>query len=865
CLPLPSLPVFCGASDLELRLFDDPAVGASRSLNRPQIIAQASRIADLLRETDVSYLNLRDEADSVLHDRLEPLELHAQVLQYNPAAFEYVTPGLVKGKNSGGAVFERKPSESSAPLIGQFQRETRSNRNQQTDVVANDMPKSSSKKPKIKKKADDTGSSVLPDPSDLQDAIIGNFRELLEDFCSRAQIPTDDRDEMEWLSLPVNDVRMLVNEIMSVRAKRLLHLVPVDILVKLLRVLDHQIHRAEGLSIDECEHQDSDVFSLVFCALESIHASLAIMAHNDMPKQLYHEEIIERILEFSRHQITDVMSAYDPSYRALHKPSENGAVEDDDDEEPDAELGSASKKRRSTKTAKAKKSALNKVSGAVNAILQKLCTILGLLKDLLLIEKLSDSCVLQLLKTSFTTFLVDNIQLLQLKAIGLLTGLLWKLPVSKRALRAYHLPDEEQRQIQMITALLIQLVHSSANLPEALKQTSIGSPILEVSVDAGYLTKCHESVQDTCCHFWTRVLQRLASVKTQEASELKLMIENLVTDLLTTLNLPEYPAAAPILEVLCVLLLQNAGLKSKDTSVRAMAIDLLGTIAARLKHDALLNRKDKFWISEELLSGDDTDRSYPKGACSICFDGKEEKVLYRCQGCQRFFHSDCMGVREQEGPNRSWYCQFCMCKKQLLVLQSYCESQYKDDEKPKRGRSESSKSSDPITKVEIVQQMLLNHLQDAASADDAHLFVRWCYLCLWYKDGPKSQQNFKYYVSRLRSKAIVRDSGTVSSLFLRDSVKKIALALGQNNSFSRGFDKILYLLLVSLRENSPVIRAKALRAVSIIVEVDPEVLGDKRVQVAVEGRFCDSAISVREAALELVGRHIASHPDVSLK
>lgn len=53
--------------------------------------------------------------------------------------------------------------------------------------------------------------------------------------------------------------------------------------------------------------------------------------------------------------------------------------------------------------------------------------------------------------------------------------------------------------------------------------------------------------------------------------------------------------------------------------------------------------------------------------------------------------------------------------------------------------------------------------------------------------------------------------------------------------------------------------------VSIIVEADPEVLCDKRVQLAVEGRFCDSAISVREAALELVGRHIASHPDVGLK
>ncbi|XWS40976.1 hypothetical protein CRYUN_Cryun17cG0041500 [Craigia yunnanensis] len=815
--------------------------------------------------------------DSVIH--LHRFNISALIVHCISSSLS----GLVKEQVSGGTVYERKPSESSVPLIGQFQREISSTPNQQTDV-ANDAPKSSSRKPKVKKKAaDDVRSSVRPDPAELQDAIIGNFCEMLEDFCGRAQIPSDDRDEMEWLSLPVNDVRMLVNEIMSIRAKRLLHLVPVDILVKLLRVLDHQIHRAEGLSVDECERQDSDVFSNVFCALESIHASLAVMAHNDMPKQLYHEEIIERILEFSRHQIMDVMSAYDPSYRALHKPSENGAVEDDEDEEPDAELGSASKKRRSTKSVKAKKSALNKVSGAVNAILQKLCTILGLLKDLLLIEKLSDSCVLQLLKTSFTTFLVDNIQLLQLKAIGLITGifysytqhrtyvidemvqLLWKLPFSKRALRAYHLPDEEQRQIQMVTALLIQLVHSSTNLPEALKQTSSGRPILEVSVDASYLTKCHESVQDTCCHFWTRVLQRLASVKTQDASELKVMIENLVTDLLTTLNLPEYPAAAPTLEVLCVLLLQNAGLKSKDISARAMAIDLLGTIAARLKHDALLRRKDKFWISEELLSGDNVDRSYPKGACSICLDGKVEKVLYRCQGCQRFFHADCIGVREQEVPNRSWYCQFCVCKKQLLALRSYCESQYKGDENKKHGRSKRSESSDPITKVEIVQQMLLNYLQDAASTDDVHLFVRWCYLCLWFKDDPKSQHNIKYYVARLRSKAIVRDSGTVSSLFVRDSVKKIALALRQNNSFSRGFDKILYLLLASLRENSPVIRAKALRAVSIIVEADPEVLGDKRVQVAVEGRFCDSAISVREAALELVGRHIASHPDVGLK
>uniref|UniRef100_A0A2P2MDE2 Nipped-B-like protein isoform X1 n=1 Tax=Rhizophora mucronata TaxID=61149 RepID=A0A2P2MDE2_RHIMU len=489
---------------------------------------------------------------------------------------------------------------------------------------------------------------------------------------------------------------------------------------------------------------DLDVASSVLCALESIHVALAVMAHNNMPKQLYKEEIIERILEFSKHQITGVMSAYDPSYRALHKPTENWAPEGDEDEEPEVHYGSASKKRRTLKGVKVKKSALNKVSGAVNTIQQKLCTILGLLKDLLLVEKLSDSCILQLLKTSFTTLLVDNIQLLQLKAIGLISGifysytehrtyvidemvqLLWKLPYSKRAQRTYLLPDEEQRQIQMVTALLIQLVHNSANLPEALRQASSGSHILEISMDASYLTKCHEAITETCCLFWTRVLQRLATVKNQDASEVKVMIDNLVTDLLITLNLPEYPASAPILEVLCVLLLQNAGLKSKDTSARSMAIDILGTIAARLKQEAVICSNNKFWMSQELTTGDNIGPSYPKDSCCVCLNGKVEKILFMCQGCHRLFHADCMGLREHETLKRSCHCQICLCKRQLLVLQSYCQSQSRDEQNQNNIQSKKIfEASDPITKVEVVQQVLLNYLQEAVSADDVNLFVRW--------------------------------------------------------------------------------------------------------------------------------------------
>eukprot|EP00256_Glycine_max_P058781 XP_014627015.1 sister chromatid cohesion protein SCC2 [Glycine max] len=872
CLPLPSLPVFCGASDQDLRLVDSPA-----RLNRVDVLAQSAKIAELLRHTDVSYLNLRDEAKGVPYIYVEPLELHDEVLRCNPEAFEYSTAGHVKEQISGSAaVPEKRQSESSFPIQSQTQKDYNAIHSRQLDNFStNDISSLSSKKLKVKKKGGD-GISLAPDSAELQGTYIERFREFLEDLCNNAEFHSDDRDEAEWLPLPLTDLRLLVNEITSIREKKLLHLVPVEVLVRLLKVLDHQIHRAEGLSIEECDNSDSELVSSVLIALESIHAALAVMAHTDMPKQLYNEEIIERILEFSRRQIMDVMCACDPSYRALHRPSENTAFEVDDYEDNDAEFGSASKKRRTSKTSKLKKSASSRLSTAVNTILQKLCTVLGLLKDLLLIERLSDSCILQLVKTSITTFLVDNIQLLQLKAISLLSAifylytqhrnyvidevvqLLWKLPYSKRALRSYHVREEEQRQIQMVTALLIQLIHCSANLPDALRMASNGNAVLEASVDVSYPIKCHEAATESCCLFWSRVLQRFASVKTHDASELKSIIENLVTDLLTTLNLPEYPASAPILEVLCVLLLQNAGPKSKDVSARSLAIDILGTIAARLKRDALVCSQENFWILQDLLSQDAAAQHHPKDTCCVCLGGRVEN-LFICHGCQRLFHADCLGIKEHEVSSRKWSCQTCICHKQLLVLQSCCNSQQKNDVKKNHD------TDSEVSKQEIVQQLLLNYLQDVTSADDLHLFICWFYLCLWYKDDSNCQQKSSYYLARMKSKIIVRDSSTVSSILTRDSVKKITSALGQNSSFCRGFDKILHTLLASLRENSPVIRAKALKAVSIIVEADPEVLGDKRVQSAVEGRFCDSAISVREAALELVGRHIASHPGVGFK
>ncbi|KAK6117427.1 hypothetical protein DH2020_048836 [Rehmannia glutinosa] len=910
CLPLPSLPVFCGALDQELRIFEDGGGGSRWNSSRGDV---SGKIADLLRNADVSYLNLKDDENLLPSGSVGNFSLCNDVLRHDPEAFEYVTPGPAKESVYSGNLTESKPSEQSMPTTTQVPSHSLGTKIYQQDHNVNNDIISSSRKPKVKKRRkDDLSSATCLDPRERQ----GHMWQS-RNFC-------DDRDEAEWVPLSHADLKTLLNEIMSIRSKNVLHMVPVDILSRTLKVLDHQIHRAEGLSIDDSENVslhslssrtgihanleqrfefdinvrsnfsvegrvssknmllvlglyvvtsielqkqntltercelDDDAVSSIYCSLESIHAALAIMAHDGMPKQLYKEENIERILEFSRHQILDVMFACDPAYRTLHKPNHNGALDARNfallvmaecplsslinffpKDEEDEEFGILAQlvRKENFKSVKHKKSTRNRMSDTVNVILQKLCTILNFLKQLLSIERLSDSCILQLVRTSLQTLLVDNIQLLQLKAISVIGGIyytytqhrpymmdetlqiLLKLPLSKRVPRTYHLPDEEQRQIQLVTALLIQMIHYSANLPEVLRQTS-GNPSLDMSIDADYPSKCHEAVTESCCLFWSRVLQRYTSIKNQDASELKAIMENIV---------------------LCVTT-SECWAEIKDTAARTMAIDLLGTIAARLKHDAVLCRKEKFWIVQVLMNSDSVGPSYPRDVCSICLDSTAERSVCVCQGCDKQFHVDCLKGSVQDAPELD--CDICLCEKQLLVLKTYCESQNKDDQKQSRSDSrKSSRATCRITKQEIVQQMLLNYLQDTGSADELHLL----------------RDEVFYFLARMKSRAILRDSCSFSSFLSRDSVKKITLALGQNSSFARGFDKILQVLLASLRENTPGIRAKALRAVSIIVEADPEVLGDKLVQTAVEGRFCDTAISVREAALELVGRHIASH------
>ncbi|KAH9298518.1 hypothetical protein KI387_030200, partial [Taxus chinensis] len=824
---------------------------------------------------------MRNEEGLVSSD---PTSLVTAVLNHDPNAFNCKTPGNDKQRglqHSSLDISSEQNKHSEIPLTNNHKMPTAN-----YQVISMDMqaPLSATKSRLRKIVANggkDSGQNMLGTVDVKRDTGVGNLCKILDGLFERTEIPGE-VDGEEYSCIPFLNIKVIEEEVMAADSRKTLNLVPVGKIVKLLDVLNHYIHQSCDKALGDEHDVESDNYLSIMSALEAVQLSLTIMTHPNMPKQVYKEEIIDTMVNLSRHQIVHtVFIAFDPSYWMIHK----GGITDGgygiEEENVNLQIKSGKKGHYRNKGWNVRKAASAKVSTAVSNVLYKLCSILGLFKDLLSIERLLDNSVLQLIKTCLATFTVENIQLLQLKAIGVTCAvfnsypehrtiimdeiilLLLKLPSSKRNLRAYHLPDEEQKQIQMTTALVLQLVQCSVTLPQPIKSGLAVNAACGGGADDCDPSKCFDPAIESCRYFWGNVFQYLSVPKSQDLSEIKIIIENLAIDLLTTINVPEYPAASLLVQILCVLLLGNAGLKSKDVIVRGIAIDLLGNIAARLKHDSVACSNDRHWILQELHE-EELEDVVPQETCVVCRGQRAANFMVVCDGCQRWFHGECIGASGYDVISRGWVCYCCMCRRQLASLHSNFHVQGEKVKEDSAGHT-TNKHSTPIKGVDVIEQIILNYLQEVGSTDNLATYACQFYLCQWYKDDRNALQMVPFYHGRWNSKVHTMEFGIASAGLSRGVITRISTALVQQSALARGFDKILDRLLASLQESSPTLRAKALRAVSTIVEADPGVLGDTHVRCAVEGRFLDSAISVREAAMELVGRHIVSRPDVAMK
>ncbi|KAM4745291.1 nipped-B-like protein A isoform 3-T3 [Anableps anableps] len=640
-------------------------------------------------------------------------------------------------------------------------------------------------------------------------ASIDNILENLEDvdFTTMA----DDDEIPQELLLGKHQLNELGSESAKIKAMGITSKIPSDKLVKLLNILEKNIQ--DGAKLSTLLNHDHDaeseerlwrdlIMERVTKSADACLTALNIMTSTHMPKAVYIEDVIERVLQYTKFHLQNTLyPQYDPVYRV--DPHGGGML-------------SSKAKRAKCSTHKQR---------VIVMLYNKVCDIVSNISELLEIQLLTDTTILQVSSMGITPFFVENVSELQLCAIKLVTAVfsryekhrqlileeiftsLARLPTSKRSLRNFRLnssdQDGEPMYIQMVTALVLQLIQCVVHLPS---DKDVFEEYDKVDQDV-LITNSYETAMRTAQNFLSVFLKKCGSKQGEE--DYRPLFENFVQDLLSTVNKPEWPAAELLLSLLGRLLVHQFSNKQTEMALRVASLDYLGTVAARLRKDAVTSKMDQRSI---------------------------DRIL-------------------QESPGTD--------------------------------------------ETQQLQKALLDYLEENAETDPSLVFARKFYIAQWFRDAtteaeksmrnqnPKDEDSSDgpQHAKELETTGEIMQRAEKRKKFLRNIIKTtpahfatlkmnsdtvdyedsclIVRYLASMRPFAQSFDIYLTQILRVLGESAIAVRTKAMKCLSEVVAVDPSILARSDMQRGVHGRLMDNSTSVREAAVELLGKFVLSRPQLT--
>ena len=293
-----------------------------------------------------------------------------------------------------------------------------------------------------------------------------------------------------------------------------------------------------------------------------------------------------------------IYPSFDPVYREISK-SKTGYV------------GSMKKKRSYGHQVRDKN---------ILALYNKVTEMTSMLAELVKVQLLTDTSILHISTMGVAPFFVESIPEMQLAALKLVTNVFSKyekhrklllddilasiarLPSSKRSLRTYRLNSDTH--IQMLTALVLQLIQCVVTLPKklAIKDKDGKTPIIKSKtngeqedaeeeevggeVDRDVLINNKYSMAMATAHQFLTVFLKKCATKSEDI-DYRPLFENFVQDLLTTVNTPEWPSAELLLSLLGRVLRDKFSNRSTEMTLRLSSLEYLGVVTSRLRKDAV--------------------------------------------------------------------------------------------------------------------------------------------------------------------------------------------------------------------------------------------------------------------------------------
>ncbi|XP_016412088.1 nipped-B-like protein B isoform X4 [Sinocyclocheilus rhinocerous] len=638
---------------------------------------------------------------------------------------------------------------------------------------------------------------------------VDNILENLEDV----DLTSLDDDEIpQELLLGKHQLSELNSESAKIKAMGIMHKIPSDKMVKVQSILEKNIQDGAKLSTFMNHDNDRDdeerlwrdlIMERVTKSADACLMALNIMTSARMPKAVYIEDVIERVVQYAKFHLQNTLyPQYDPVYRV--DPHGGGTL-------------SSKAKRAKCSTHKQRVAVM---------LYNKVCDIISNLSELLEIQLLTDTTILQVSSLGITPFFVENVSELQLCAIKLVTAVfsryekhrqlileeiftsLARLPTSKRNLRNFRLNssdmDGEPMYIQMVTALVLQLIQCVVHLPSDKDSDDYNDRKVDQDV---LITNSYETAMRTAQNFLSVFLKKCGSKQGED--DYRPLFENFVQDLLSTVNKPDWPAAELLLSLLGRLLVHQFSNKQTEMALRVASLDYLGTVAARLRKDAVTSKMDQRSINRILgeSSGGDEIQQLQKALLGYMDENVETdpSLLF----ARKFYIAQ-------------WFRDTSTETEKAMKSQSQRDDDSSDG--PHHAR-------DVETTSEILQK-----------AEARKKFLR---------------SVIKTSASKFRSLRINSDTVNYEDSCL------IVRYLASMRPFAQSFDIYLTQILRVLGESAIAVRTKAMKCLSEVVAVDPSILARSDMQRGVHGRLMDNSTSVREAAVELLGRFVLSRPQLT--
>ncbi|XP_015608348.1 nipped-B-like protein B [Cephus cinctus] len=693
---------------------------------------------------------------------------------------------------------------------------------------------------------------------------IDTIFENTEDVATVAELE-DDGDVPPEMLIPKYQLQDLCTEAAKLKALGAMESIPPERLVRLLNILEKNIR--DGARVSPLADPDDDVdesrlwmqlaMERVQRAVDASLISLHIMTSRNMPKTVYLEDVIDRIVLFMKFQLQNtIYPSFDPVYKV------------DSKNKTENYNSSGRKKRGHTKEVREK---------SILQVYNKMHELVGLLAELLSIQVLTDTSVLHASTLGVAPFFVESVSDLQLSALKLVTVIFTKyekhrrlllddilasiarLPSSKRSLRTYRLNSEDH--IQMLTALVLQLIQCVVVLPDSIaphektnkdeEEKKEEKKPSQVDADILIINK-YETATRTAGNFLTVFLNKCGSKG--EEIDYRPLFENFVQDLLATVNKPEWPAAELLLSLLGNLLVGHFSNKSSDMSLRVASIDYLGVVAARLRKDAVssqckLSTIDQIIKDIKAEQQKDTDYDQIKDKEIAGLSEDEERTLFLQKVLLDYLAvngtKDSALAYARHFYLAQWY-RDCTMEKTRVVQSK--NSPGKKSHKKRSKKKNRHQNSEEESESELEEQNADENDNNEQKNSEAYRLI---------------EEKKKLMINKIRP---FYSSGTkvevLQTYIDYNSAELISQYLASKRPFSQSFDRYLKQILHVLTESSIAIRTKAMKCLTMIVEADSSVLARVDMQLGVKHSFLDHSTSVREAAVDLVGKFVLSRPEL---